>query len=72
MRQIWRRPNEDLAYPHPEEVRAKSEAEVDPEPNVEGDARKEMGEWKEGNATQRCDSECPMEGKEHTKDCAFV
>jgi hypothetical protein len=34
----------NLTYPHPEEVRAEREADVDSEPNVEGDARNEMGE----------------------------
>jgi len=72
MRQTWRRPDQDLAYPHPEEVQTEGEANVDSEPNVKGDARNEMGERKEGNAAHRCDSECPVEGEEHTKDCPFV
>jgi hypothetical protein len=53
----------NLAYPHPAEARTEREADVDSEPNVEGDAWNEMGEYKERNATQRRNSEYSIEGE---------
>jgi hypothetical protein len=42
----------DQAYPHPGIVHTEGETNVDYEPNVESYARNEMGEYKNGNATQ--------------------